>query len=122
MRREERLTRPQQYALVYGKGSSWPSDLVVMRVLPNDLAFSRYGLSVSKRVGNAVTRNRMKRLLREIMRVVSLKPGWDIVYIVRPAAAATDYASLKNSVESLLSRADLLDTEESIPAGSRKFE
>lgn len=111
MRGEEYLTKPQQYALVYSKGSSLASNLVVMKTLPSGLAWSRYGFSVSKRVGGAVTRNRVKRLLREILRITPLKSGWDIVFIVRPAAATADYTGLKSSVDGLLSRAGLLETE-----------
>ena len=112
MRGEEYLTEPKQYALVYSKGSSWVSKLVVMKILPNGLALSRYGFSVSRRVGKAVTRNRVKRLLREILRIMPLKSGWDIIFIARPAVATVDYASLKRTVEDLLSRARLLEVDE----------
>ncbi len=112
MRGEQYLTKPQQYALVYSQGSSWVSSLVVMRALPNGLTLSRYGFSVSKRVGKAVTRNRIKRRLREILRITPLKSGWDIIFIARPAAATADYAGLKRLVEGLLSRAHLLATDE----------
>jgi len=104
------ITKPKEYALVYEKGKSWACDLLVMRALPNELTMSRYGISVSKRVGKAVVRNRVKRLLREILRAAPLRPGWDIVFIARPAAAGTDYASLKQAAEGLLTRAHLVET------------
>jgi len=107
---KEYITKPEQYALVYSKGGSWVCDLVVMRALPNGLDISRGGFSIGKKVGKAVVRNRIKRLLREIFRLTPLKPGWDIVFIARPAAAAADYTSLKKAVHGLLSRARLLET------------
>jgi ribonuclease P protein component len=104
------ITKPKEYALVYDKGKSWACDLLVMKALPNELTLSRYGISVSKRVGNAVIRNRIKRLLREILRIAPVRPGWDTIFIARPKAASTDYTSLKQAVEGLLSRAHLIET------------
>jgi len=111
MRGEKYLTKPKQYALVYDKGSSWVSSLLVMKALPNGLTLSRYGFSVSQRVGKAVTRNRVKRLLREILRLTSLLPGWDIIFIARPQAAGASYGELRKEVEGLLFRAQLLSEE-----------
>ena len=108
MKREEYLTKSEEYTLVYREGGSWGSSLVVMRALPNGLRLSRCGFSVSKRVGKAVTRNSVNRLLREILRSASLRPGWDIVFVARPAAAMADYAELKRTIEGLLLRAQLL--------------
>jgi len=110
MPREERLTKRQQYALVYSRGSSWVNSLVVMKALPNGFTLSRYGFSVSRRVGKAVARNRVKRLLGEILRLTPLEPGWDIIFIARSTAATADYAALKESVRRLLLGAGLLKT------------
>jgi ribonuclease P protein component len=83
-----------------------------MKAVPNGLSLSRYGFSVTKRVGKAVQRNRLRRLLREIMRLQSLRPGWDIVFIARSVAVNADYHQLERAVTELLARAQLLESSE----------
>ncbi|MFC1860902.1 ribonuclease P protein component [Chloroflexota bacterium] len=107
MRGERYLKKPAHYALVYNRGSSWASKLLVMKTMPNELNISRYGLSVSKRVGKAVVRNRVKRLLREILRLTPLKTGWDMIFVVRHLSAYASYADLEKTVKELLLRAHL---------------
>ena len=106
--REQRLTRKSQFATVYSQGKSWANDLLVMKAIPNQLGLTRYGFSVSKRVGKAVVRNRVKRLLRETARLTPIEPGWDIIFIPRNAAAAGDYHQIKKAMEELFRRARLL--------------
>jgi len=85
---------------------------MVVRALANGLDLSRYGFSVSKRVGKAVVRNRVKRRLREIFRIIPLKPGWDVIVIARPASADADYSGLERTTRGMLSKAGLLNSEE----------
>jgi ribonuclease P protein component len=107
MKREERLKTPEQFSLVYNQGISQANQLLVIRAKANGLDLSRYGISINKRVGKAVIRNRIKRVLREILRLASLPPGWDIILIVRGPAAQSDYKQLEKAVLNLLSRAHI---------------
>jgi len=96
-----------QFSLVYAQGKSWTSKEIVLRALPNTLNSSRFGFVVSRRIGNAVVRNHIKRLLREIVRQAPVQPGWDIVLIARVPAAAVNFEELGKSVRGLFTRADL---------------
>ncbi len=112
------LTKRAQYLAVYKSGKAWVDNLVVVRVLPNGCEYSRYGFSVTKNIGKAVGRNHIKRLLKEICRTISVKPGWDIVIIARPDAIKTDYHKLSKSVETLLFKAKLINKDEAVRAGA----
>jgi ribonuclease P protein component len=107
VRGEQYLTRKAQFDLVFNEGRLWAGKEVVIKALPNGLELSRYGFTVSRRVGKAVVRNKIKRRLREILRQTSLKPGWDIIIIARNPAASADYKCLGRTVRNLLFKAGL---------------
>lgn len=112
MERRLRLRSEADFARVRSRGRTWRDRLLTLIVLPNEQAQNRYGFVVSKRVGNAVTRNLVKRRLREIMRQLDcaerLPVGHDYLFIVRPIVATLPFATLRDSVENLLGRAKLL--------------
>jgi ribonuclease P protein component len=107
MKREEHLTKPGQYAIVYKEGKTETDRRLVLKARPNQMELSRYGISVSKRIGTAVVRNRVKRVIREILRSTILLPGWDLIIIARNPAADSDFQQLQESVNRLLRRAQI---------------
>ena len=70
-------------------GKSYAHPLVVLIVLANEKDRSQFAVSAGRSVGNAVERNRAKRLLRECIRpkIGQIAPGWDVVFIARRGAA-----------------------------------
>jgi ribonuclease P protein component len=111
MRRKHRLTKRRDFATAYRKGRAFAHPLVALRLSPNQLPYSRYGFAVSKSVGKAVARNRVKRRLREGIRTLPVQSGWDIVVIARSRAAAADFHALRRATAGLLSRAGVLTSD-----------
>jgi ribonuclease P protein component len=112
MGEKERLRKNSQFAAVYERGRTWANELVVLKTLPNGLECNRYGFVVGKRIGKAVVRNRVRRLLREVVRAASTKTGWDVVLIARSPAAAANYHEFEASVTGLLHRAKILEDKD----------
>jgi ribonuclease P protein component len=112
MKRIYSLTKGHQFQQTRAKGRSWAHPLMVLVAAPNGLEITRCGFSVGKRLGKAHTRNRLKRELREAVRVrhPGLKKGFDLVWIARQnLTEATDFWTIDQTVESLLRRAKLIE-------------
>ena len=110
MRKRFRLRTNAQFRRVRGGGRSWAHPLVVLYALRNEEGLTRVGFSVSKRVGKAVTRNRIKRLLRELMRLrlPRIVSGYDLVLIARTPIAAATRQDVSAALDQLLQRARVL--------------
>ncbi|MBI9051021.1 MAG: ribonuclease P protein component [Anaerolineaceae bacterium] len=110
MRQPFRLTRSNEIKRVRRNGKSFPHPLFVMIRFPNQLGFSRFTISASKRVGNAVIRNRSRRRIRACVRQFypSMAPGWDILFLARQPIQMATYAELRSAIDSQLRRAGIL--------------
>ena len=98
-RKARRVIRPADYSRILKDGSCVADGTLVLFALPNDRTDSRLGITVPKRTGNAVQRNRWKRLIRESFRTQpeSIPKGFDLV--IRPKKGASpDWVSIQQSV------------------------
>jgi len=120
MKKRSRLRKNSDFQRVYEKGRSWAHPLLVLYALRNDLDYSRFGFSVSKRVGGAVVRNRARRLMREATRLrqAMIADGWDVVIIARQPVREANFHRVDRAVEQLLRRARLLKAAEGITGDS----
>jgi len=109
MNRCHRLAHREEFQRVRRQGRSWSHPLFVLLAVRNNLAATRFGFLVSKRVGTAVVRNRVRRLLREALRVRldRIAVGWDIVLIARAPIVGKSFWQIGEALDSLLQRANL---------------
>ena len=126
VRKRARLSRASEFQRIYRQGSSTASRYIVLHYFQHPAGMAatgpRLGLSVSKKVGGAVVRNRIKRLLREAFAICepSVAHGYDYVLIARPSLVDLverqqkgEKAIVLEAVTELFQRASLLAPKES---------
>jgi ribonuclease P protein component len=105
--RASRLVRRAEYDAVYREGRCRSSREFAVFLRPNGMELSRFGWSIKKALGSAVKRNRMRRRIREIIRLhrQEIAPGWDIVIHPRSTVATANFSSLSEELLKMLPRA-----------------
>ena len=113
MQSPHRLRRRQDFDRARQRGRSTRSTLLILNAVRTADDVTRCGFNVSRRVGKAVVRNRVRRRLREIMRqaLPALDGGWDLVLVARPGAAQATFQTLRAAVDELLGRARVATAE-----------
>jgi ribonuclease P protein component len=117
LRRPLRLTREIEYRAVYDGGRSRRGEAMVCVALAQPGQPTRAGIVASRKVGDAVRRNRAKRRLREALRLVWPElpcTGWHLVLIATPVTVTLDYGRLVDDLRRSLSQLGVLAGE--VPA------
>ncbi|HHW71790.1 MAG TPA: ribonuclease P protein component [Firmicutes bacterium] len=106
----ERLRNPREFSFVYNKGTPCFGRHVVVSQVPTGRSVSRVGFAVSKKLGSAVTRNRVKRRLKAIMQELAdhISPGYDVVIGAKRSSVGASFAELKEDLRLTLQKCSLI--------------
>jgi ribonuclease P protein component len=109
VKRRYRVRDNERFQEIRRHGKSYSNRLAVLCILENSLPYSRFGFSVSRRIGNAVVRNRVKRRMREAvrLRMHRIRSGWDCVLIARGPIRSAAYGEIERACTRLFRRASL---------------
>jgi len=91
-------------------GKSYAHPLIVLVAMPSEEDQIRFAVTAGKSLGNAVQRNRAKRLLREALRPLlpEVKPGWNVILISRQPLLAASLPEIRDAIKTLMKRAHLI--------------
>jgi len=112
LKKEWRIRSNADFRRIYRAGKAVPGKYLVLFKKENGIDSTRFGFSVSKKIGNAVVRNRRKRLLREISRKYScyIKKGYDIIVVARVVEDKNlSFKELEKDFARLLKKGGLLE-------------
>ena len=105
----EMIKKDRQFRYIYSRGKSFANKKLVIYYIKNNDEKLRVGISISKKVGKAVVRNRLRRLIKENIRLnQNLKSGYSMIFLARGGADDLDFNTMKSSINHLLKRCDLI--------------
>jgi len=110
VQRARRIASAADFAIVRQQGRAYRDAGLVLLVRANGGDCTRFGFVTSKRLGGAVVRNRLRRLMREAARnsAAEMEPGFDVVAIATKAAVGLGYQEIRESFRSLSRKAGLM--------------
>lgn len=109
-----RLKKKYQFNYVYRVGKMVGGKLMIVYFCPSKNANIKVGISVTKKVGHAVVRNRKKRQIREAIfpYLPQLKKNFNVVIVAKPSITSAKFGEIKSELNYLLKKANLKDNNE----------
>ncbi len=103
------IKKNKDYRRVYHRGKSYADRYMVLYVLKNNIKICRFGFTISKKIGNAVVRNKIKRRFKEVCRLnlENFLCGFDYIIIARRDIVYLNYRQIEDSLLRLLKKASL---------------
>jgi ribonuclease P protein component len=110
MEKKHRIRKDMEFKKVYKVGRNYWNRNLVLYVSKNKLDNTRIGFTLTKKIGNAVTRNRVRRKMKEICRLNlnNMKQGYDLVFIAKKNTVNLSYDELEKSMIHILGISKIL--------------
>ena len=105
------VNKNKEFIRAYRRGQSFVGSLVVVYVIKNRYGFTRFGVTSSKKIGNAVKRNRARRVLRQSVRNIGfdMTQGYDIILVARAKTAYVKQQQVEAQLRVLAKQAGLIE-------------
>lgn len=104
------ICQNSDFRRIYSRGKYYVTPVVVVYVLKNRQKLTRFGITTSKKIGNAVHRNRSRRIIKEALRQISplIQPGYDYVFVARGKTPYVKMQDVRKQLKIQLAKAGLL--------------
>lgn len=114
LKRVNRLRKRYQFNYVYKAGTHFSSDNLVLYLTPSKTKHIKVGIAVTKKIGHAVVRNRVRRQIRELIGALipQLKQNCNIIIVAKNNITQASFAELSAQLNKLVKKADLFANEE----------
>ena len=105
------LKKNSDFVRAYKRGRFFAGRIIVIHIFPNQLEINRIGISISKKAGNSVKRNRVKRLIRGNYRFLEdeIKKGYDIVFVFRKDNDIPSFKDLNKEMKYIMKKLDFFE-------------
>lgn len=110
MEKKYRVRKNMEFKDIYKVGKNYWNRNLILYVKKNDLDVTRVGYTITKKIGNAVSRNKLRRKMKEIYRLNfhNVKEGYDLIFIAKKNIKDISYRELEGSMIHIMSLAKIL--------------